>query len=56
MVPAAFGRTAHRRLFLPFSGEDDLTGVVLSKVLLLAEDDRISDPSILSQLDRLAPR
>ncbi|RKR86166.1 uncharacterized protein DUF4132 [Micromonospora pisi] len=56
VVPASFGRTGHRRLFLPFADEDDLTGVVLSKVLLLAEDDRITDPSILDQLDRLAPR
>ncbi|RKT83194.1 protein of unknown function [Saccharopolyspora antimicrobica] len=53
VVPASFGATAHRRLFLPFSDEDRMTSVVLSKVLLLAEDEKISDPSILSQLDSL---
>jgi hypothetical protein len=30
-----------------------VTSVVLSKVLLLCEDDRITDPSILQQLKAL---
>ncbi|MCP3802218.1 DUF4132 domain-containing protein [Allokutzneria sp. A3M-2-11 16] len=53
IVPESFGAKAHRRLFLPFADEDRMTSVVLSKVLLLAEDEKISDPSILSQLDAL---
>ncbi|SDZ45300.1 protein of unknown function [Saccharopolyspora shandongensis] len=53
VVPASFGATAHRRLFLPFADEDRMTSIILSKVLLLAEDEKISDPSILTQLDSL---
>ncbi|MGP3987038.1 DUF7737 domain-containing protein [Streptomyces sp. 3N207] len=53
VVPASFGTTAHRRLFLPFADEDQLTSIILSKVLLLAEDEKISDPSILDQLASL---
>ncbi|MEU4620375.1 DUF4132 domain-containing protein [Actinoplanes sp. NPDC023801] len=55
VVPAGFGATAHRRLFLPFADEDRMTSVILSKVLLLAEDEKITDPSILQQLDALRP-
>lgn len=55
VVPASFGATAHRRLFLPFADEDRMTSVILSKVFLLAEDEKISDPSILAQLDALLP-
>jgi Domain of unknown function (DUF4132) len=53
VVPATFGRTAHRRLFLPFADDDDMTSVILSKVLLLTEDAKITDPSILAQLENL---
>lgn len=56
VVPASFGATAHPRLFLPFADEDRMTSTILSKVLLLAEDERISDPSILTQLDDLTGR
>jgi hypothetical protein len=52
VVPASFGQHPHRRLFLPFVDEDVMTSMVLSKVLLLAEDDKITDESILSQLKR----
>lgn len=55
VVPASFGGTAHRRLFLPFADDDRMTSVILSKVLLLAEDEKITDATILRQLDRLAP-
>lgn len=55
VVPASFGGTTHKRLFLPFADEDRMTSVILSKVLLLAEDEKITDPSILAQLARLAP-
>jgi hypothetical protein len=50
VVPAEFGSKTHRRLFLPFADDDVMTSVVLSKVLLLAEDEKITDSSILSQL------
>ncbi|WP_432107520.1 DUF4132 domain-containing protein [Streptomyces sp. AA1529] len=53
VVPASFGTTAHRRLFLPFADEDRMTSIILSKVLLLAEDEQITDPSILTQLASL---
>jgi hypothetical protein len=53
-VPAGFGAGGHRRLFLPFADDDRMTSVILSKVLLLAEDEKITDPSILAQLDRQA--
>jgi hypothetical protein len=36
---------------LPFEG-DQVLAVILSKVLLLAADDKITDPSILMQLGR----
>lgn len=41
----------HRgRIFLPFADEDPKTAEVISKVLLLAEDKKIKDPYILSQI------
>ena len=41
----------HRgRLFLPFADDDPRTAEVMSKVLLLAKDTEIQDPSILEQL------
>jgi HEAT repeat protein len=41
----------HRgRLFLPFADDDPKTAEVVSKVLLLAEDKKIQDPTILEQL------
>lgn len=38
------------RLFLPFADPDPRTAEVVSKVLLLAEDKKIQDPTILEQL------
>jgi HEAT repeat protein len=38
------------RLFLPFADDDPRTAEVLSKVILLARDQEIQDPSILEQL------
>jgi hypothetical protein len=38
-------------LVLPFEG-DHLLSIILSKAMLLAADDKITDPSILRQLDR----
>ncbi len=41
----------HRgRLFLPFADDDPRTAEILSKVLLLAEDAKLQDPTILAQI------
>jgi hypothetical protein len=41
----------HRgRLFLPFADDDPRTAEVVSKVVLLARDSEIKDPSILEQM------
>ncbi len=41
----------HRgRLFLPFADDDPRTAEVMAKVLLLARDEEIMDPTILDQL------
>ncbi len=41
----------HRgRLFLPFVDDDPKTAEVMSKIVLFAEDKKIKDPSILSQI------
>lgn len=41
---------ARGRIFLPFADEDPKTAEIMSKILLLAEDDKIKDPSVLSQI------
>jgi Domain of unknown function (DUF4132) len=51
IVPANAGRT--RRVMLPFEG-DEVLSAILSKALLLAADDKITDPTILRQLQRRA--
>jgi hypothetical protein len=44
----------HRgRLFLPFADDDPKSAEVVSKVLLLARDAEIQDPTILDQLRRI---
>ena len=41
----------HRgRIFLPFADDDPKTAEIVSKILLLAEDDKIEDPKILKQI------
>ncbi|MGO1053486.1 DUF4132 domain-containing protein [Crossiella sp. CA198] len=47
IVPGNRGKGG--KVLLPFDGDDQLS-VILSKVLLLAKDDRITDPTITSQL------
>lgn len=43
----------HRgRLFLPFADDDPKSAELMSKVLLLAKDDEIQDPTILSQIKK----
>ena len=50
IVPIA---AEHRgRLFLPFADSDPKTAEVMSKMLLLARDKEIQDPSILEQIKR----
>jgi hypothetical protein len=51
IVPANSDRS--RRVMLPFDG-DEVLSVILSKALLLAADDKITDPEILHQLKRRA--
>ncbi|GAA4571766.1 hypothetical protein GCM10023176_33200 [Micromonospora coerulea] len=41
-------RERHEPVFLPF--EDDRLALILSKAFLLADDARITDPSIVAQL------
>ena len=43
--------TATKAVFLPFEG-DNLLSIILSKAFLLAEDEKIKDPTIVSQLKR----
>ena len=38
------------RIFLPFVDEDPKTAEIMSKIVLLAEDKKIKDPSILDQI------
>jgi hypothetical protein len=49
IVPASAGRG--RSLMLPFEGDDVLT-VILSKVIMLAADEKITDRSIVGQIAR----
>lgn len=39
------------RVFLPFEGDNTLS-IILSKAFLLAEDKKIADPTIMSQIER----
>ncbi len=41
---------ARGRIFLPFADDDPKTAEILSKILLLAEDKKIKDPAVLSQI------
>ena len=44
--------SSHRgRIFLPFADNDPKIAEILSKMLLLANDDKIKDPTILSQIN-----
>ncbi len=51
IVPGQIGATAKGKVFLPFEGDSTLS-VILSKAFMLAEDRRIKDRSILSQIQR----
>lgn len=41
---------ARGRIFLPFADDDPKTAEIMSKIILLAEDDKIKDPIILDQI------
>lgn len=49
IVPA---KKEARRLLLPFEEGDYMTSLVFSKVLMMLDDDRIIDPTILRQMGR----
>jgi hypothetical protein len=56
VVPDRWGRS-HQRLFLPYADEGDAkVSELLSKILLLLEDDKIKDASIRTQIQRSGPR
>ncbi len=51
MIPILPVHSQHRgKLFLPFADDDPKTAEILSKALLLAEDNKIKDPMILEQI------
>jgi len=55
IVPAT--STGGDRIYLPFPDDDDRgLSEIVSKVVLLAHDDRIADPSIAAQLRQVAAR
>ncbi|MFH8607789.1 DUF4132 domain-containing protein [Streptomyces sp. NPDC018029] len=49
IVPSASGAPVSGTGYLPFEGDRTLA-VILSKAMMLARDDKITDPTILSQL------
>lgn len=51
IVPDRSKDTLSEKVFLPFEGDSGLS-VIISKAMLLAEDDKITDTSITSQINR----
>jgi hypothetical protein len=51
IVPRAPSDGAAGKLFLPFDG-DNLLSIIVSKALLLADDAKIKDPTIVNQISR----
>ncbi|GAB5553596.1 MAG: hypothetical protein Sapg2KO_31870 [Saprospiraceae bacterium] len=51
IVPARTTKTSANSVFVPFEGDRGLS-IVLSKAFLLAEDDKIKDTTIISQINR----
>lgn len=51
IVPDASQKPKAENVYLPFEGDTGLS-VVLSKALLLADDTKIKDPTIISQIQR----
>jgi hypothetical protein len=54
-IVASRGKADTGKLFLPFEG-DSILSVVISKALLLAADDKITDPSITQQIGKKETR
>ncbi|MBQ7820947.1 MAG: DUF4132 domain-containing protein [Clostridia bacterium] len=53
MIPVLPVHSQHRgKIFLPFVDDDPKTAEIISKVLLFAEDDKIKDPMILSNISK----
>lgn len=52
IVPDSRSKATQGDLFLPFEGDNTLS-IILSKALLLAEDTRIKDPTIVRQIDAM---
>lgn len=53
MIPVLPVHSQHRgKIFLPFVDDDPKTAEIISKVLLFAEDDKIRDPMILSNIKK----
>lgn len=50
IVPASRSKPTRTQLYLPFEG-DNLLSVIISKALMLADDTKIKDPTIVSQID-----
>jgi len=48
VVPVYSGKRG--KLYLPFIDEDPMSAQILSKVVMLAEDNKIKDPAILEQI------
>ena len=48
--PRRRGSGRRQQVFLPFEG-DQVLAVILSKAFLLADDDKIDDPTIVSQIE-----
>ena len=51
IVPRPRWRATPAKVFLPFEGDHTIS-IILSKALLLAEDTKIKDKTILSQIHR----
>lgn len=52
IVPDRSKSNSQQNVFLPFEGDSGLS-IIISKALLLANDDQITDPTITSQIKRL---
>ena len=50
MIPVWSGQRG--KVYLPFMDEDPMTAQIVSKVIMLAEDTSIKDPSILAQISK----
>lgn len=49
IVPDARAKAGQASIYLPFEGDNTLS-IVLSKAFLLADDQKITDPTIVRQI------